>query len=55
MKTLLEIFAPMLHGIDSYLARPKYHLTIKKPGMYHFHDLPDFGGLTARLIRLMSY
>ena len=27
---------PIMHGIDSYSARPKYHLTIKKPRMYTF-------------------
>ena len=38
---------PIIHGIDSYSARSKCYLAIKKPCMY---KKPDFWGLAARLI-----
>ena len=42
---------PIMHGIDSYLARSKYYLTIKNIVCTHFYGSPDFGGLAARLYR----
>ena len=40
---------PIIDGIDSYLAKSKYHLTIKKSCMYAFLRSPDSLGLAARL------
>ena len=36
---------PIMHSIDSYSVRPKYHLTIKKPCMYAFLRSLDFSGV----------
>ena len=40
---------PIMHGIDSYSARSKYHLTIKNLVSTHFYGPPDFRGLAAQL------
>ena len=34
---------PIMHDIDSYSARSKYHLTIKNPCIYAFLQSPIFG------------
>ena len=40
---------PIMHDIDSYSARFKYHLTLNKLVCTHFYGPSDFGGLAARL------
>ena len=44
-----------MQGIDSYLARSKYHLTIKNLACTHFYGPPDSGGLVARLLTNIGF
>ena len=46
---------PIMHSIDSYLARSKYHLTIKNLVCKHFYGPPDFGGLAAEYYCVEEY
>ena len=48
---------PIMHGIDSYSARSKYHLTIKNLVCTHFYGplilgvwLPDYKSLKGNII-----